>query len=357
MGAAALAGSEPPAQSLRQLRWVAAAMLLGGILMTPRLFFTEAQARSSQAPVTIPVAPQVVLVPEVSLPRESPEGLGKVWLVEKQGTQEIYSNGLRIETEASMENVRREPAAFDRKTLKREEAGITGIVFHTTESHIAPFDPGNNGELKSAGRYLLDYVRRERCYNYLIDRFGRVHRVVREEDVAWHSGDSAWGDDKRLYVNLNHGFLGVAFETRTEQGNTAPASVTSAQVHAARVLTGMLRAKYGIDGLNCVTHAQVSLNTAYFLIGLHTDWAANFPYAEIGLPDNYGRIYASITDFGFSYDDSFVRATGTRMLTGLSLSEDRLRRDAASKGMSLEAHRAKLRQLYRTTIAGHCCPK
>ena len=38
--------------------------------------------------------------------------------------------------------------------------------------------------------------------------------------------------------------------------------MNSAQVYAGRVLTEMLRARYGIPVSNCVAHAQVSVNPA-----------------------------------------------------------------------------------------------
>ena len=37
------------------------------------------------------------------------------------------------------------------------------------------------------GESLLEYVRRGRAYHYLIDRFGRVYRVVAESDAANHA--------------------------------------------------------------------------------------------------------------------------------------------------------------------------
>jgi len=52
-------------------------------------------------------------------------------------------------------------------------------------------------------------------YNFLIDRFGRVFRIVNESDAAQHAGYSVWSDDRWLYVDLNESFLGVSFEART----------------------------------------------------------------------------------------------------------------------------------------------
>ena len=89
-----------------------------------------------------------------------------------------------------------------------------GIVFHISESAQAPFEASRNGVLKKIGESLLDYVQRQHAYNFVIDRFGRVHRVVRESDVAHHAGYLVWADERWIYVDLNESFLGVAFEGR-----------------------------------------------------------------------------------------------------------------------------------------------
>lgn len=329
---------------MQQARWLVVMMLLAGALMTPRWLSTEVQAGS----------PRVLIVNgfDPKAPRETPEEIRNIWLVESREGEEWYSNGLRIDTRYSIGNAPRKPVVVDRQTLKQKELkGFAGIVFHTTESLIAPFEESSNSTLQVASRGVLQFVQSQRCYHYVIDRFGRVHRVVKEEDTAWHSGDSLWGDDQNLYLGLNDTFIGVALESATKSGNESAGVVTPAQINAARLLTTLLRSRYQISPWNCVTHAQVSLNPAYFLIGLHIDFAANFPFAEIGLPDNYGRMYPSITDFGFSYNDVFLKATGTRMLTGLALSEDKLRRDAASKGLPLEKHRAQLQEKFKSAMA------
>ena len=185
-----------------------------------------------------------------------------------------------------------------------------GIVYHTTESLQAPFEPGQNNVLKRVGESLLEYVRRRRCYNFLIDRFGRVFRIVNESDAADHAGHSVWADDRYFYVNLNDSFIGISFEAQTVAGETTT-SAGSAQVRAGAMLTEMLRSRYKIPGGNCVTHAQVSVNPSNMQIGYHVDWASSFPFEGLGLPDNYATPSPAISLFGFAFDASF-RATGRR---------------------------------------------
>jgi hypothetical protein len=156
--------------------------------------------------------------------------LPKVWLAESNSDHEIYSNGLRIET---AQTVRSEPRApvrliLDTDRLEEGEAPPSGIVYHSTESHIAPFEASENTRLRRAGESVLEYVRRNRSYHYLIDRFGRVHRVVDERDAAWHAGASIWGDSRQAWLNLNHSFLGVSLEAATADGHGDRDPVTPA---------------------------------------------------------------------------------------------------------------------------------
>jgi hypothetical protein len=113
----------------------------------------------------------------------------------------------------------------------------------------------------------------------------------------------------------------------------------------------MLRSKYRIPASNCVTHAQVSVNPDNMLVGYHTDWAGNFPFAEMGLTDNYVTPPASIYAFGFEYDPSFVHATGARVWEGLTHAEDQLRTEAAAHGLPTSQYRAMLRKKYKEVLA------
>jgi len=279
--------------------------------------------------------------------------LSPVWLVEQQREFEWWSNGLRVERRYEVENEPRRYLAY----LVGEEAlemggtrsAPAGIVYHTTESQQTEFQEGNAGRLKYIGESLLAYVRQNRSYHYVIDRFGRVWRVVRETDAANHAGYSLWADGERAYLNLNRSFLGVSVEaqSRPEDGE---AVATPAQVHALRLLTEMLRAKYEIGAANCVTHAQVSVNPSNFRIAYHTDWAAHFPYAEIGLPGNYEQPHPALALFGFSYDPALVESAGAPFRRGLLLGEDRLRQTATAQGLPAGQWRRDRQHHYRAML-------
>ncbi|HZO54008.1 MAG TPA: peptidoglycan recognition family protein [Bryobacteraceae bacterium] len=277
-----------------------------------------------------------------------------VWMIDsRDGQYEIYSNGLRLETAGAVSYQPRVWRQMMRPSLNSGELrhDPVGIVYHTTESHIAPFEPGQTDRLKRVGQWLITYLRRERSYHYLIDRFGRVHRIVKESDAAGHAGRSVWADSSSVYVNMNHEFLGVAFESATQTGDVPTQAVTPAQIRAARELTEMLRAKYRISSVNCVTHAQVSVNPLNHRIGNHTDWASNFPFLALGLPDNYELPIAAMEIFGFGYDQDFVTATGGRLWKGLLLTEERVRQAASAEGVSVAPYRAQLKEKYRKQLA------
>jgi len=280
--------------------------------------------------------------PLVAAPAANPP---EVWQVESTDTSETYSNGLWIDTRYAVANHERAYLAFPAngsEAVRRTEPA--GIVFHTTESSQAAFRADDNGTLRRIGESLLDYVRRKRAYHFVIDRFGRVHRVVQETDAANHAGFSVWADSGWFYIDLNESFFGVAFEART--GPQGGAAISEAQARAAAMLVEMLRSRYKIAAANCVTHAQVSVNPSNMRAGYHTDWAFGFPFAQVGLPDNYLLGLPSVGAFGFAYDgapnapDAGVYAAAERM-------EARLREHAAEAALGLAAYRAKLQESFR----------
>lgn len=325
---------------LQRVLVVATAGLLGLAALTLLPSRTPARAESEIAVPSIPA------VPSQGPPAE------QVWLVEASASEEIYSNGLRLDLSFATRNRPRaeypvfaaegatQPVSFGREPR--------GIVFHMTESDLAPFEESAKGKIGRLGHQLLQFVRREHSYHYLIDRYGRVYRIVEESDAANHAGHSVWGDSRGLYVNLNGSFLGVAFEGSTRQRE----SVTAAQISAARTLTEMLRARYSIPAENCVTHAQVSVAPWNMRIGHHLDWAAGFPWASLDLPDNYSLQVPAVTAFGFEHDDALRKGSGGEDWSGLIASDRQLREDAAAQAATEIRYRGMLRHRYREAAAG-----
>jgi hypothetical protein len=328
----------------------APAIILGVVGFASVPFRTPAPWLSAAKPVNIRPAARVAPVATPPAP--------EVWPVDQSPVSELYSNGLRIENQFSTASEVRGKYpvyAADPKDAASASEPIdwrdepAGIVFHSTESHQARFEPAEVHSLKRIGRNLLDYVRSQRSYHFVIDRFGRVYRVVHESDVAYHAGRSVWAQGKDLYVNLNASFLAVALESQTDAANP----LSEAQVHAARVLTEMLRSRFHIPAANCVTHAQVSVNPSNMRIGYHTDWAGGFPFAALGLPDNYAQTVPSMALFGFGYDDAFLGAIGGEAWSGLATAARVIDERARAAGLSPSQYRKRLQQRYRKIMSAH----
>jgi len=328
---------------VRPRHWILSAGLLLALLI-PFLLRLAAGAKPEPRHFTPP------------LPRQAATGEAReaipVWQVEQTRDSEVYSNGLRIDTRFTVANRPRIYTAFQRdgatSVSRVRRSQPAGIVYHTTESCQAPFEEQDTPVLKRLGESLLEYVRRKRAYHYLIDRFGRVYRVVAESDTAYHAGYSVWADDQWFYVNLNESFLGVSFEAQTHSGQAGDV-VSPAQVRAAAMLTEMLRSRYYISAGNCVTHAQVSVNPSNMVVGYHTDWVAGFPFESLGLPDNYRRALPALWAFGFDCEPGWLASSG--MSEGVKLAEQDIVRRAGAAGIPPAAYRKALREQYRAWLA------
>lgn len=325
--------------------------LLTFLSLTPGHTTSRVPAAKESPKQSIKTAPDR---PVVAFHERSGQRPSAVWLIDTRDGVENYSNGLRIDNKYAVANEPRAEYAIYGYGKTGEGVAATrndpaGIVYHTTESHLAPFEPKQSRRIQRIGAAVIEHARENRSYHFVIDRFGRVFRIVKESDIANHAGMSVWGDERGAYVNLNASFLAIAFETATAE--TEIPDATPAQVISGRVLTEMLRARYKIPAANCVTHAQVSVNASNMLIGYHTDWAASFPFGELGLPDNYLTPPPSMIAFGFGYDGHYVEQTGNRVWQGLLAAEYQVQRQAAAAAMPVPKYISALQQRYRQIIA------
>lgn len=279
------------------------------------------------------------------LPDYKPE---KVWLVERNDEFEKYSNGCRILTKYETENHPRSYYSIPRDSetdgdqLRQD---IAGIVYHTPESDIVSFTPDNNEAIQKRSASLLEYIRDHKSYNYLIDRYGEIYRVVRDEHAANHAGDSLWADAKNTYVLLNESFIGVCFESRFE-GASSDEIVTEAQIISGRALTAVLRSKYNIDDSNCTTHGLVAVDPEKMLIARHHDWVRYFPFEAMRLSDKYKIQPPSMSDYGFTYDDHVLAKLGNKLWEGALPAEEEFKRRAEKARISPDILRRKLRDRY-----------
>jgi hypothetical protein len=303
-------------------------------------------------------------------PEQVPEYLQHpIWLVEKTSDREIYSNRLQIITTHTISNLPREYYRFPKNSNllpvnSKIADKISGIVYHASESDLYPFMPEMNHSILKYSKQLIKYLLRKKSYNFFIDRFGRVYRLVREDHAAFHAGNSIWADEEEIYLNLNHAFIGICFEGKDfeeikinrQQTNSNPArlkptgisSFNEAQLRSGKELTDWLRIKYNIPQHNCVPHALISVNPDKMLIGFHLDLARGFPFARFGLSDKYQEPLPSIVEFGFVYDNYFAKIFNGELWRGIRYSEEILERQAGNAGMSFAEYRKSLqRKFYR----------
>ncbi|HWN99276.1 MAG TPA: N-acetylmuramoyl-L-alanine amidase [Blastocatellia bacterium] len=280
--------------------------------------------------------------------------LDKVWLAEQGAGFEFYSNGARVLTEFETAGPNRSFYRFDLEALEAGDeaaerlARPVGIVYHVSESDLLPFAGGYNKSLQNHSRALLDYARTHRLYNYVIDRFGRIYRIVRDESAASHAGNSLWSDGRSVYVNLSASFIGVCFEGKSGDSSAVGGDgINEAQIYAARVLTAVLRSKYGIDDANCVTHGLVSVNPSNRLMGYHTDWVSAFPFAALGLSNKYETELSAVSRLGFGYDSAYVAAAGGAKWPGLERADAELHEAAARHGVTVEVERRERSRIFQ----------
>ncbi|HKZ32802.1 MAG TPA: peptidoglycan recognition family protein [Vicinamibacteria bacterium] len=306
--------------------------------------------RSTELPASVVATPRPVATPQARLdpPRGglTPE---RIWLVDSGAAFELYSNGLRIDTTWA---VRGEPRRYRVFTLgggmgEEVHDRPVGIVYHTSESDIWPLEESFNEKLRDSSQDLLRYLRRNQVYHYLVDRFGRVYRVVEEKDKANHAGMSVWAEGDRIYLNLNGPTIGVSFETRWEGGRALP--ITRAQLEAGRSLSDYLRHKWQIAPELCVTHGLASVNPKKHLIGHHLDWARGFPFDAFSLPDQY-QVESPAVRLGFAWDERFL-AVMNEPWPGAKQAADRLAAEAAATGRSVDEERKQRARGYDGWLA------
>jgi hypothetical protein len=312
-------------------------------------YLAQKYNRGARAPIVVTAAGQAPSAFAADgtkfLPNYKPE---KVWLVGEDSELEKYSNGCRILTKYETDNRPRgyftipRDSDTDGEQIRRD---IVGIVYHTSESDIVPFIADNNAAILKRSQGVLEYIQKRKAYNYMIDRIGDIYRVVRDDHVAFHAGNSIWADDKNTYVVLNESFIGICFES-TVEGETLEETLTEAQIIAGRALTNVLRSKYNISDANCTTHGLVSINPDNMLIAFHHDWVRNFPFEAMGLSDKYKIPPPNMLDYGFTYDEEILEKLGRKLWEGAFAAEDEFKKRAERARLNPEILRRRLRERY-----------
>jgi hypothetical protein len=344
-------GHELPRRARRALN--VAALLFVAAAGLALAAYPRARAPLAAGPATFAAAPAAVAAQPVAeaLP-DVPRAVApaRVWMVQSGKGFELYSNGLRIDTTFAVAGEPRRYLVFDLATgaASEPQERPVGIVFHTSESDIWPLEESFNGKLRDSSQNLLHYLRKNKVYHYLIDRFGQVFRVVEEQTKANHAGMSVWTTGRRVYLNLNGPTIGVSFETRWEGGRALP--ITRAQLEAGRSLSDYLRQKWSIEPELCVTHGLASVSARKHLIGHHVDWARGFPFAAFGLPDQYQQPSPAVALFGFAHDEELVARMGEPW-PGVAAADAQLRAEAEARAIPLSELRREKTSRYDRWLA------
>jgi N-acetyl-anhydromuramyl-L-alanine amidase AmpD len=276
-----------------------------------------------------------------------------VWLVSQMGEFEEYSNGGRILRTYETTN---RPRSYYLIPRNSESGGNqirhepVGIVYHTTENELGEFKADNTASIQQNSLNIVNFVRRQRSYHYVIDRFGHIYRILPDNQAGNHAGHSIWADNKYVYVGLNDSFIGVAFEATVTAGETEK-MMTQAQLFASKQLTDILRSKYKFADANCTTHGLVSVNPNSGAIAAHYDWAKNFPFEAMGLSDKYQIQPPNMTDYGFTWDDTVIANVGTELWPGALAADAAFKQKAERAHISVEALRTKLQERYKEQYA------
>ena len=124
---------------------------------------------------------------------------------------------------------------------ERSKKSIKIIVIHYT---------GMQSERESLNR-LCNVKSKVGCH-YLINKNGKIFRLVRDKNTAWHAGKSRWSK----YRNLNECSIGIELVNKGHQfGYT---SFTQKQILQLIILCKILIKKYKIPINNIIGHSDIA---------------------------------------------------------------------------------------------------
>ena len=123
----------------------------------------------------------------------------------------------------------------------RSSKSITLIIVHYT---------GMQSERESLKR-LVSSRSKVSCH-YLIKRNGKIFRLVRDRNIAWHVGKSMWGK----YKNLNKNSIGIELSNKGHRYGYQ--AFTKKQITKLIQLCRKLKKKYRIKNEFILGHSDVS---------------------------------------------------------------------------------------------------
>ena len=124
---------------------------------------------------------------------------------------------------------------------KRFRKDIKFVIIHYT---------GMQSEIESIKR--LKNPKHQVSCHYLINRKGKISRMVEDKYIAWHAGKSKW----RRFVNLNKNSLGIELVNRGHQFGYQ--HFTNVQILSLIKLCKFLKKKYSIKKENFLGHSDIA---------------------------------------------------------------------------------------------------
>lgn len=117
---------------------------------------------------------------------------------------------------------------------------IDTIVLHSSYNAL-------EGDSFSVEKVIQEYEHDGVGAHYLIDRSGKVYRLVRESDTAYHAGVSKMPDGRK---NVNDFSIGIEMIATEESG------FTESQYKSVRALIADIKSRYEIDSV--VGHSDIA---------------------------------------------------------------------------------------------------
>ena len=130
-------------------------------------------------------------------------------------------------------------ANFSKKLRKNSDIKL--IVIHYT---------GMQSKIESVKRLLNP--KHKVSTHYLIDRKGRILKMVDDNKIAWHAGKSKW----KNYINLNKYSIGIELVNKGHEFGYE--KFTISQVNKLIKLCKNLKNKYKIKNSNIVGHSDIA---------------------------------------------------------------------------------------------------
>ena len=124
---------------------------------------------------------------------------------------------------------------------KRSNNSIKTIIIHYT---------GMQSERESLSR--LTDLKSKVSSHFLINRNGKVYRLVNDNKIAWHAGKSSWGK----YKNLNNNSIGIELVNKGHKfGYT---NFKKKQISSLIKICKSLIKKYKIKKKNVIGHSDIA---------------------------------------------------------------------------------------------------